>query len=91
MTKYNFSIVVGGADTWNDFHGLTFKVAILCYIMIQVLLSNFKEDQFKEKIKFKELTMCFRINVETFRRLNVYASILHGLDGAGYENGTEVD
>ena len=59
--------------------------------MIQVLLFKLKEDQFKEKIKFKELTFCYRINMETFRRLNTYGFILHGLDGAGWENGTEVD
>ena len=58
--------------------------------MMQVLFSTFKEDQFKENIKFKELTMCYRINIETFRRLNIYGSVLHALDGAGFENGTEV-
>ena len=60
-------------------------------LRLQLHIQNFKEDQFKEKIKFKELTFCFRINIENFRLLNTYGAILHGLDGAGWANGKEVE
>ena len=60
-------------------------------LYIQLHIQNFKEDQFKEKIKFKELTFCFRIHIENFRLLNTYGAILHGLDGAGWASGKEVE
>ena len=54
------------------------------------IVCNSKEDQFKEKIKFKELTFCFRINLEYFRLLGTYSYILDLMDGGGWENGKEV-
>ena len=54
------------------------------------ILCKFKEDQFQEKVKFKELTLCFRINLEYFQNLGTYSDILDLLDGGGWENGEEV-
>ena len=51
---------------------------------------TYKTDQFNKTAKIKELTWCFRINIEYFNLLRTYSYLLEMLDGGGWENGKQV-
>ena len=51
---------------------------------------TYKTDQLKNSTKLKEITICFRVNIEYFVILGDYAMLLEMKDGRGWENGTKL-
>ena len=82
VTKYNFSKAEDISLDW-DFNGITLKVS--CAVSYKIMLyfatkpdfhykylKKLKDAQFSEGTKFKELTFCFRMNLEYWLKLGTY-------------------
>ena len=51
---------------------------------------TFKNQQIDPPENFREMTYCFRINIEFFRYLGQYSFVLEMMDGGGFEGGRQV-
>ena len=51
---------------------------------------TFKKQQIDPPENFREMTFCFRINIEFFRLLGQYSFVLEMMDGGGFEGGRQV-
>ena len=75
LTKYNYSVGAKDINQEWDFSGITLKVCFIFFLKIfSCLISSTKqkEAQFSEGTKFKELTFCFRLNLEYWLNLGDY-------------------